>query len=144
AAIVPLVQIPAVLALIAWPTHVRLEQVPGEETARKARILEGVLAGIAIIVVAVLISAVGFGAYSWGLFVLTPLSVGITTGYLVNRDAPLARGRTTMSVRSAGALGSLVLLMTALEGFICIILVAPLAALLAVIGGGIGRELALF
>jgi hypothetical protein len=143
AAIVPLVQIPAVAALILIPRWRAEESPAAEDMAQKSRILEGVLAGMAIIVFAVLISAVSFGAYGWGLFVLTPLIVGMTTGYLVNREVPLERGWTSPIVLSAGALGSLALLMTALEGFVCILLVAPLAALFSVIGGGIGRQLAM-
>jgi hypothetical protein len=46
-------------------------------------------------------------------------------------------------VMASGALGTLALLMLALEGFMCILLVAPLAAGAAAVGGAIGRAAAL-
>ena len=56
-----------------------------------------------------LISAVTFGAYGWGLFVMTPFLVGITTGYLVNSENDLGSSRTMkLAIVSAG-LGSLAL-----------------------------------
>jgi uncharacterized membrane protein len=60
-----------------------------------------VLAGVAIIVLAVLISAVTFGAYGWGLFVMMPFLVGMSTGYLANRKQLSAPGRTLIVVLSA-------------------------------------------
>jgi hypothetical protein len=108
-----------------------------------AHVLQGLLSGMALVVVAVLVSALTFGAYGWGLFVMTPLLVGITTAYLANRRVALDPGKSMALVMAAGALGTLALLMLALEGFMCIVLVAPLAAGAAAIGGGIGRAAAL-
>jgi uncharacterized protein YndB with AHSA1/START domain len=48
-----------------------------------------------------------------------------------------------MAVMGAGVLGTLALLMLALEGLVCILLVAPLAAVTAAVGGAIGRAAAL-
>jgi hypothetical protein len=101
-----------------------------------------VLAGVAIIVLAVLVSAVTFGAYGWGLFVMTPFLVGLTTAYLANRESPLPPGKTIGLVMSAACLGSFALFAFALEGLICIALIAPLAAAAAVAGGAAGKGLA--
>lgn len=142
-AIFPVFQIIVVTILCAMPRlpASSLEQ-RGDELDR-AQVLQGVLAGVAIIVVAVLISALTLGAYGWGLFVATPFVVGMTTGYIVNRREPQTGGRTTAHVLAAGALGGLALLMFALEGFMCIVLVAPLGLAAAALGGAFGRAIAL-
>ena len=147
-AVVPALQIPAIalLALIpvSWgaPAPLPEDEIP-ESEFDAAHILQGLLAGVAIVVAAVLLSALTFGAYGWGLFVMTPFLVGVTTAYLANRRVALGGTDSMMLVLAAGGLGTLALLMLALEGFMCILLVAPLAALVAAAGGGIGRAAAL-
>jgi hypothetical protein len=141
--IVPALQIAAVAILIAMPSRPEdaraLEATKG---VKVAHVIQGVLAGIAIIVLAVLISAVTFGAYGWSLFVMTPFLVGVTTAYLANRETALQPGQTIALVMSAAALGTLALVSFALEGFVCILLAAPLGAIAAAIGGAIGRAIA--
>lgn len=155
-AIVPAFQIPAIALLVlmpaGWTSREQLddddqaavqEYAEGDARFDTADVLQGLLAGVAIVVAAVLVSALTFGAYGWGLFVMTPFMVGITTAYLANRRVPLAAGDSMKLVMAAGGLGTLALLMLALEGFMCILLVAPLAAAAAAAGGGIGRAAAL-
>lgn len=105
-------------------------------------VIAGTLVGVGIIVLAVFISALVFRAYGWGLFVLTPFVVGFTTGYLVNRRELQTTKTTNGLVLLAAALGCLGLIMFALEGLICLILASPLAALLAIGGGALGRRAA--
>lgn len=141
-AIVPGVQIGAIAVLALLPRSSPkpdIEPAPGTDIGH---VIQGVLAGVAIIVIAVLVSAVTFGAYGWGLFVMTPLLVGTTTGYLANRRLLLSSGRTALVVLAAAALGTVALVMLALEGLVCILLAAPLGAIAALIGGAIGRALA--
>lgn len=141
--LVPAMQLVAVAILILLPIRAE-ETAPLEGQARDAsHILQGVLMGAAIIVFAVLLSAVTFGAYGWGLFVLTPFLVGATTAYVANRRLPIDAGTSISLAVAAAALGSLMLLMLALEGLVCILLVAPLALVLAVIGAAIGRSAAI-
>jgi hypothetical protein len=142
ASIVPVLQIGAVALLAVAPVRavdLEPEQARG---ANLAHVVQGVLAGVAIIVLAVLISAVTFGAYGWSLFVMTPFLVGITTAYLANRSVALAPGQTFGLVMAAAGLGTLALVMFALEGFVCILLAAPLGSVVALVGGAIGRGLA--
>jgi general stress protein CsbA len=106
------------------------------------QVIVGTLAGVAIILLAVAISAFIFHAYGWGLFVLTPFVVGFTTGYLVNRHELQTAKATNGLVLLAAALGCLGLILFALEGLICLILAAPLGALLAITGGALGRRAA--
>jgi uncharacterized protein YndB with AHSA1/START domain len=119
------------------------EEISGELSRNTAHVLQGTLAGVAIILLAVLISALTFGAYGWGLFVGTPFMAGLATGYLANRDVVMTKLDTAVLVARAGVLGTVALLMLALEGLACIILVAPLAAVVATAGGLTGRGLAL-
>lgn len=147
--ILPAFQIPIVLLLSVLPTRSAGPAEPSSADASTtgasdvAGILQGVIAGVTIVVAAVLVSALTFGAYGWGLFVATPFLVGISTAYLANRRAELTARKTRRLVLLAGLLGTLALLMLALEGLMCILLVGPLAALVAVAGGAIGRAAAL-
>jgi hypothetical protein len=142
--IVPALQLPAVAMLALMPRGaVQPEAEAGEkrrEGANASHIAQGVLAGVAIIVFAVLVSAVTFGAYGWGLFVLTPFTVGLTTGHIANRRVALDLGSTVAIGVGAAALGSLALVMFALEGLACIIMAAPLGAAVAAIGAAIGHR----
>jgi hypothetical protein len=106
------------------------------------QVIAGTLAGVGIILLAVFFSALVFRAYGWGLFVLTPLVVGFTTGYLVNRRELQTMKTTNALVLLAAALGCFGLILFALEGLICLILASPLGALLAIAGGALGRRAA--
>jgi hypothetical protein len=145
--IVPVLQLPAVAVLAFMPRRaVQPEAEAGEERegeANASHIAQGVLAGVAIIVFAVLVSAVTFGAYGWGLFVITPFTVGLTTAHIANRRTVLDLGSTVSIALSAAALGSLALVMFALEGIACIVMAAPLGAGVAAIGAAIGRSVAI-
>lgn len=141
--VVPVVQLGAIALNAALPSR----GAPGEEERAQNHatrsVALGLLAGIALIVLAVLVSAVTFGAYGWGLFVMTPFLVGITTGYLVNSRSDLGARRTMKLVIVAAGLGSLALVVLALEGIVCILLAAPLAIPVVMLGGALGRRLAL-
>jgi hypothetical protein len=106
------------------------------------QVFAGTVSGVLIILFAVAVSALLFRAYGWGLFVLTPLVVGFTTGFLVNRRELITFRETAGLVLLAAALGCGGLILFALEGLICLILASPLAGLLAIAGGALGRRLA--
>jgi hypothetical protein len=141
--IIPGIQIPAVLLLAVMPRGPDRDEPDSDDKVKVAHLAQGVLAGVALVVAAVLVSALTFGAYGWGLFVMTPFLVGITTAYLANRRAGIGMASTIGLVMLAGMLGTLALLMLALEGLVCIILAAPLGAVAAAAGGVIGRAAAL-
>lgn len=140
-AIFPAIQIAVVAVLAVMPRRKR-EPAPRTDELDVADVIKGVLAGVAILVASVLLSALTLGTYGWGLFVATPFVVGTTTGYIVNRRGSRSGARTMSHVLAAGALGGLALLMLALEGFMCILLVAPLGLGAAALGGLFGRALA--
>lgn len=140
--VVPGVQIVAILLNAILPPHVETDSTQVIEMRSAKRTVQGLIAGIAIIVLTVLVSAVTFGAYGWGLFVATPFLVGLTTGYLVNIDEDLGWHKTMGLVTIATGLGSLALVVFALEGIVCILLAAPLALPVALLGGEAGRSVA--
>jgi hypothetical protein len=140
--IVPFFQIAAVALVAVVPVR---PKVPNDDLTlgvNVAHILQGALAGSGIIVFAVLISAVAFGTYGWGLFLMTPFLVGVSTGYIANRKVVLGFGRTMTLVLAASSLGMMALFLFALEGLVCLVLAAPLGAIVALLGGSIGYNLA--
>lgn len=106
------------------------------------QVIAGTTSGVFIILLAVAISALVFRAYGWGLFVLTPFVVGFTTGFIVNRHELQSMKATNALVLLSAALGCFGLILFALEGLICLILAAPLAAGVAIAGGALGRRAA--
>jgi hypothetical protein len=142
--VVPVVQVVALFALAAIPVSAEDEcTAPPEAHANAFAVVQGMLAGMALILFGVTVSALAFGAYGWGLFVFTPFAVGLTTAYLANRNGPIDGRRSQLLVLAAAALGSLMLVAVALEGLICILLAAPLGAPVALLGGAMGRALAI-
>ncbi len=139
---VPGVQI-AAAAVMAMLPRFAWQKVDGPSPGVDvSHIVQGVLAGVAIIVAAVLVSALAMGSYGWSLFVSTPFLVGVTTGYLANRRLLLSWGATVRLVLAAAALGTAALVALALEGVVCILLAAPLGAVAALVGGAAGRAAA--
>ncbi len=143
-AIFPAIQLPATLALAILPQRTATGDAPKVHEIEIADVLQGVIAGVGIIVAAVLVSALTLGSYGWGLFVSTPFVVGVTTGYIANRRVLRSGSQTASYVALAGGLGAMALLMLALEGLVCILLIAPLGLACAVLGGAIGRAMAKF
>lgn len=141
--VVPVLQLGAILLNAALPAREADDETQQSRATSAKNVTMGLIAGIAVIVLAVLISAVTFGAYGWGLFVMTPFIVGITCGYLVNEQSDLGVSATMKLVIAAAGLGSLALVVLALEGIVCIILAAPLAIPVVMLGGVIGRGLAI-
>lgn len=106
------------------------------------QVVLGTLSGVLIILLAVVVSALIFRTYGWGLFVLTPFVVGFTTGFIVNRQELQSMKTTNGLVLLSATLGCFGLILFALEGLVCLIMAAPLAAIAAIAGGAIGRAAA--
>lgn len=141
--VVPVVQLAAIALNAILPVRDALNEERQATRHASKSVTLGLLAGIALIVLAVLISAVTFGAYGWGLFVMTPFLVGITSGYLVNSDGDLGSSRTMKLAIASAGLGSIALVVLALEGIVCILLAAPLAVPIVMLGAALGRGLAI-
>jgi hypothetical protein len=148
-AVVPFLQIAVIVYLCIVPSRA----VPArpaivgasEETAFPlwAAIMLGLVAGVLLTLFAVATSTLGFGSYGEGLFLLAPFAIGCVTSYLANYKGDIGGWRTALSVVAATVLGTLALVAVALEGIVCIIMAAPLGLGAALIGGALGRALAL-
>jgi uncharacterized membrane protein YhaH (DUF805 family) len=146
-AIVPLVQTPVLLCLSIFRSNAleRAAQSPTTDNARDARAaVQGIIGGTGLTLLAVAVGTLIFGQYGYALFVFTPFLVGATTGYLGNRRADIGTDRTTLLALGAMALGGHALIVTSLEGALCIVAAAPLAAGVVVFGGYFGRATALY
>src|SRR5262245_21427912 len=146
-AIAPVIQIPVILFLSVVPSRAGPDRPVAATTANMPNPLwgaaAGVLAGTILTVFAVALGTLVFGVYGVGLFLLAPFAIGVVTAYLANHRGDIGGWRTTLSVLIAIGLGSLALVLFALEGIICIIMAAPLGAGLALLGGAVGRDIAL-
>jgi hypothetical protein len=147
-ALAPIVQIPIMLALSLFPSRLaRHHPAPGPEdtgAVEWAAPAQGVLAGIGLVVLAVAVGALVFGSYGYGMFVVSPFIIGTTTAYLANRGRDLGPSRTVQLILVALMLGGTALIVLALEGIVCIVLVSPLAIGLALLGGLLGRAIAVY
>jgi uncharacterized membrane protein YhaH (DUF805 family) len=81
----------------------------------------------------------GLGSYGWGLFVGIPFCSGLLAAVIVNskekRSLKVSIGTAVLSVLFI----ALFLLVLAFEGVICLAMVTPFAAVLAVLGGLVGH-----
>ena len=83
-----------------------------------------------------------FGVYGYGLFVISPFVVGATAAYLANRRRPIGAPATMGVAMIALLIGGMALILLAFEGFICILMAAPIAAVMALLGAELGRNIA--
>jgi hypothetical protein len=139
----PLLQFPSALMLALLKRKDASEVLDSTESRDGAgAIALGMLAGAALTVAGVAVSTLVFRSYGIGVFALLPFLVGLTTAYVANRSALQSPGRTASAVFYANLLGAVGLIAFALEGFVCLVMAAPLAAGMAAVGGVIGRAVA--
>jgi uncharacterized membrane protein YhaH (DUF805 family) len=89
----------------------------------------------------VMLGTVVMGAYGWGLFVALPFCLGLFSVLLYSYHEP--RGFAdcfAVSLLPIVILGGL-LLLVAIEGIICIMMAAPIACVLAFLGGVLGYRI---
>ncbi|MDP2314120.1 MAG: hypothetical protein Q8P41_14555 [Pseudomonadota bacterium] len=142
---VPLVNYVAIAALALAPTRrapsTALVPLQGVDRATWAALIgvgAGVTAGLAMTGLSVYV----LGAYGAGLFVGAPVLMGGVASWLFNLRRPqgvlATLGVTSLTVGITGGL----LLLFALEGILCITMAAPIALVLAGVGGLLGAALA--
>jgi len=148
--IAPIIQIPAILFLCLAPSGgapetptIAAHAAMREPVSLWPQAFLGVFAGVGLTLVAVAVGTLIFGTYANGLFLITPFVIGVITGYIANFRADIGVGETILAVVAAVAVGSLALVVVALEGVICIIMAAPLGLGMALIGGVLGRAMVL-
>jgi hypothetical protein len=112
-------------------------------TGWKAVVL-GVAVGLGVTLFAVAVGTLLFGAYGYGVFVVSPFLVGAIAAYFANRTQDIGAGRTAKLVAGATVIGGMGLVAAALEGVICVVLASPLGFGVALVGGLFGRAIAQF
>lgn len=144
-AIVPIVQIAVILFLCCLPSRVAARSPVADNVGAPSlawAAAQGVVAGVAATLLAVAISTLVFRVYGFGLFVASPFVIGAMTAYFANRKQDIGGAQTALLVLGATGLGGLGLIVVPLEGLVCIIMASPLAVLAALVGGALGRAVA--
>jgi len=125
------------------PPHTIPDEIPPPQIEDRLRsALLGVVASVLLGVGITSLAVYGFGKYGEILFAVTPVALGALSSYIYNQP-----GRRTLSSSIGVAnlsilLLGLVILLFALEGVICLLMLLPLATLGGTIGGMIGYTLA--
>jgi hypothetical protein len=114
----------------------------GEDVPIVRSALSAMAAATAIGVIMGVFAARGWTVYGFTLFFITPLAMGVIAGYLANRPRPKPLITTLATAALSAVLTSSVLLLLALEGLVCVAMAAPIAMTIVLIGGLIGRQIA--
>lgn len=146
AAIAPFVQIIVFLDLATARTA-PASYVPAQGKVatglRSRAVAKGVIVGMALFVALAALGTLVFGTYGYGIFVALPFVIGAVAAYIANGVEDQGGKRTMKIALAAAGLGGLALIFTAIEGAICVIMAIPIGAPLAMLGGAIGRAVAL-
>ena len=121
------------------------ERGPGGEAVLNERWrsgLLGVAGALAITIPSVLLSVYWKRNYSVGLFLGTPFTIGAISAHIYNRHHPRSVKDTFKVVLIALVLAGCTLLLFAAEGGVCLAMAFPIAALVALLGGLLGRAIA--
>ncbi|HEX4560266.1 MAG TPA: SRPBCC family protein, partial [Gemmatimonadales bacterium] len=105
--------------------------------------LVAVAAGMAITIPTILIAIYVKKAYSPGLFLGTPFTLGAISANVFNSRRRATYRETVPVVLLTVALVGGVLVLFALEGVVCVLMAFPIAAVLALLGAVLGRIIAL-
>jgi uncharacterized membrane protein YhaH (DUF805 family) len=113
---------------------------PGKGAFLESALL-GALVGAAFAAGMVLVSVTLLERYGNALFIGSPFVVGAVAAYVLERRVPTTFGQSQLVAQAALALSGLVFLLFALEGVICLAMAWPIAALMAVPGAWLGRQI---
>lgn len=133
--VVPYVQIVAAFRLAYLPALEDTRERPSDPWRASAL---GMLAATAIGVIGAAFFTLVTGDYGLGLFVATPLLMGIIAAYISTRQGG-NRGAAVSATFGALFLSSLALLGFAIEGVLCLLMASPLIVLLGGFGAALGR-----
>jgi uncharacterized membrane protein YhaH (DUF805 family) len=119
-----------------WPGPRALDRVIPRSKAGSALVATMVTFGIGIAFL--YLGNVVLQTYGWGLFVALPFCMGMFSVLLYSYHGPRGFGESMSVALLPLAILSAGLLIVAIEGVICILMVAPLAVGLAALGGFLG------
>lgn len=80
-------------------------------------------------------------SYGYALFVFLPFAVGLHAAVALSWQKPISKGDALLVSSAAVLLLGALLIAAAMEGFICLVMAAPLAVPLAMLGGMCGYAL---
>ena len=144
---VPIVNYIMMLSMCRWPSAAaNTWSVEGRAVTAARRMesaLLGLFASVAIGLPLVAFCTLVLKGYGLALFAGTPFAIGAVTGFLHNHKHARSLRETIFVV----LLGQLVIcggvMLFAIEGLVCVVMGLPIAAVLAVMGGMVGRAIAL-
>ena len=102
----------------------------------------GMFISIASSLVLYALSITVFRSYGILIFFGMPVLIGVVTSYMFNRHSLQSVGQSVIVAELGILLCSGTLLLLAFEGFICIAMLYPLAAVITILGAIIGRSMA--
>lgn len=144
--LVPVVNLAAMLYLAVRPTDPNSTWVPPRAKRPHAALLRPAIVGLAVGVgvLSALFPILVYvnRDYSLLLFLVMPLLSSTAAAYAFNRPFGFSLGASIAVAELNVAIGSLALLLFALEGVLCIAMALPLVAVTAVLGGTLGHVLA--
>lgn len=125
------------------PVHVAPDDIPRPLEHRLPRALMSIAAGVVIGLAMLAFSVYGARSYGISLFLGTPFLIGAITAFLFNRRYPASNREThQVVIMTLACLGG-VILITAAEGAFCLLMAAPLAVAIGLMGSYLGRHIAL-
>lgn len=119
----------------------RAEHERAAERYRSA--IVGAAGALVIGVAGIFVSVFALKTYGMSLFIVTPFLQGVVVGWAFNRNAIKPDGQTAGVVVLSVMLVGGVIALFALEGLICIAMAFPLALIVAILGGIVGRQVAI-
>lgn len=146
---VPFVNVLLFLALCVVPTEAAPDQA-GTSSGLLERLLPrgkwasaaaGLALAGAISVLLTLLGTVALGTYGWGVFVGIPFLSGLLSALVYGYREPRSAASCVAVALTSAWVASLLLLGLAIEGAICIAMAAPLAGIVAALGGLVGYGL---
>lgn len=143
AVVVPFANLLVMLVLASLPANASAPTRQWRDGEQRAHsVLIGIALSIGIVLTVIGVNVYALNTYGASLFVGAPVLIGATTAavynYHTDRTYRASIGVALLSVICCGA----ALLLFALEGVICLIMAAPIALLLAALGGMLGKFIA--
>lgn len=123
----------------AWPPI----DVPRPHEHRLPSALLAIAAGLTIGLGMLALSVYALASYGAPLFLGTPFVIGAVTAFLFNRRYPASERETQQVVIMTMACVGGVMLVTAAEGALCLLMAAPIAVCVGAMGSVLGRRIAL-
>ena len=143
--LLPMLNYTTMVVLCLLPTRVELDWedqlVAPRVDHRIKSALWGIVASLGITVVMVGVGVYALEDYGATLFLGTPILVGATSAFIYNRPYARTLGSSLVVSQLAILMCGLAMLLFAVEGMMCLLMLFPVAAVMGLLGGMIGYVL---